>query len=99
MNVRPLIQSLTLALVAALALVGVIHILACEQMMCDPDLTARVHTATTLDVCSLSLCAFLAINASVLGPLLVRLPGQLAESIPILSTVSLLHFVPPPRSA
>ncbi len=99
MNAHLLIRGLTLALIAALALVGVIHILACEQMLCDSGLTARAYAATLLDACGLPFCAFLAINASALGLFLARLPSQLAESIPILSTASLPHFVPPPRSA
>jgi len=99
MNACPLTRSLILALIAALALVGMIHIFACEQMMCDPGLTVRAHAATLLDICGLPICAFLAINASALSLFLARWPGRLAESIPILSTASLPHFVPPPRSA
>ena len=99
MNVHTLTRSLTLALIVALTLVGVIHIVACDQMVCDPGLTTRPHATTFLNLCSLSICAFLAISASALGLILARLLGQLSESSPILSTVSLPHIVPPPRSA
>ena len=99
MNVHALTRSLTLVLVAALALVGVIHILACDHALCAPDLTARSHPTTLPDVCSLSICPFLAISTLMLGLNLAFLPGQLSESVPILSTVSLPHIVPPPRSA
>ena len=99
MNVHTLTRNLTLALIAALTLVGVIHIAACDQMMCDPGLTARPHAPPFLNLCSVSICAPLAISASALGLILARLPGQLSESSPILSTVSLPHIVPPPRAA
>jgi len=99
MNAHLLTRSLTLGLIAALALVGVIHAAACDQMMCDPGLTARSHATTLSDVCSLSICTFLAISASALGLILTCLTGQVVELTPILSAASLPHFVPPPRSA
>ena len=86
-------------LIAALALVGAIHVFACDEMTCERGMMAGSYTPTSLNLCSLPLCAPLAIGLSMLGPILARLIGQLSASIPIASTVSLPHFVPPPRSA
>ena len=99
MKAHALIRILTFALIAALALPGLFHVMACDGMMCTPGVTARSHASTPLDACNFAVCTFRLISVSALGVILNVLTDRLSESTPFLRTISLLQPVPPPRSA
>lgn len=99
MNTHALARNLTVALVVALMLVGAIHIVTCDQMACDPNLAARFSAPTSHEVCSLSVCTFSMVTAPAFILILTYLAGRLFQSLPIVDTVSLPRFFPPPRPA
>ena len=99
MNARALTRIVTFALIAALALPGVFHVMACDGMMCMPGLTDRSHATMPLTACDFVICTFLLISMSALGIVLNVLTGRLPESTPFVRAVSLPLLVPPPRSA
>lgn len=98
MNTQLLARRLILILIAALVLSGAIHLLVCDQMMRDPAL-ARPYASMAPELCVALFCTLLAISTFVPSAFLIRLADRLPQSAPIMRTVHLPQFSPPPRSA
>ena len=98
MRPSPLTYSLTLALVAALLMISLIHL-----VMLDAGAT-QAHGAASHapaphsgDGCCLFVCTSLIIGLLIATPALFRLRGRLSPSEPTTLAAILLPLDPPPR--
>jgi len=92
MRPSPLTYSLTLALVAALLMISLIHL-----VTLDAGATSHAPAPHSGDGCCLFVCTSLIIGLLIATPALFRLRGRLSPSEPTTLAAILLPLDPPPR--
>lgn len=98
MRRSPLIYSLTLALVAALLMTSLIHLVTLDAGATQAYGAASHAPAThSGDECCLFVCTSLIMGLLIATPALFRLKGRLSSSEPTTLAAILLPLDPPPR--
>jgi hypothetical protein len=96
----PLISSLTLALVAALLMISLIHLVTLDaQAPHAHGAASHAPAPNPGDGCCLFVCTSLIMGLLIATPVLFRLRGRLSSSEPTTLAAILLPLDPPPRLA
>ncbi len=100
MRRSPLTYSLTLALVAALLMISLIHLVTLDAGATQAHGAASHAPAPhSGDGCCLFVCTSLIMGLLIATPALFRLRGRLPSSEPTTLAIFLLPLDPPPRPA
>ncbi|HKZ87305.1 MAG TPA: hypothetical protein VJ793_27075 [Anaerolineae bacterium] len=100
MRRSPLIYSLTLALVAALLMTGLIHLVTLDTLLAHAHREMSGAPLRDLgDGCCLFVCTSLIMGLLIATPALFSLRGRLSSSEPTTLAAILLPLDPPPRLA